>query len=591
MVSHIEGQVVVIDAFVSDLRRIINNQRNRWVFFLVLIAVAALFRIAVVHWLPNDAPDDGRVYSQIARNVLEQHVYSHETEAPFDPSLIRVPGYPLFLAGIYSVFGHTNNGAVRIAEALTDTGSCALVALLAWLWQPDERRKFATAIAALAVAAVNPFTTIYAATILSEVPTMFLALSTFVAATMAFRAGDLRRSLKWWSIAGLLAGLGAMFRPDSGLFAAVIGFVLLIAAALRFRQRWRRSLLSAATLSVAFILVLAPWTIRNWRVFHVFQPLAPTHANMPDEFVPLGYVRWLKTWIDDQQYIDPFWWEVDIQPMSADDLPDSAFDSDAERDRVTELFDRYNHPSPDRTANPEATPTPAQASATPAASPTPTPAKGKPSVATATPTPSTQSQNDNSNTADTEDASDENDQNNDSSDQSDEKGDSEADQSEPSNKEAGGPVKMTPEIDAAFGQIANERIARNPLRYYLLLPAKRAHILWFNTHSDFYPFEGTLLPLSDLDHTTHQQIWLPLFAALVAIYTLLGLAGIAFLWMTQDFYARIWASLVVLIIVTRLAFFSTIVSPEPRYVVVLFPFLAVLGGIAIARLLKRSGAG
>ena len=89
------------------------KQRKKWIVFLTLLLVAALFRIAVAHWLPNDAPDDGRMYAQIARNVLEQHVYSHETEAPYDPSLIRLPGYPLFLAGIYSVFGHTNNGAAE----------------------------------------------------------------------------------------------------------------------------------------------------------------------------------------------------------------------------------------------------------------------------------------------------------------------------------------------------------------------------------------------------------------------------------------------------------------------------------------------
>src|SRR5882762_8450930 len=85
-------------------------RKNRLIFLAVLI-VAAFFRIAVAHWLPNDVPEDGKTYAQIARNVLEQHVYSHETEAPYDPSLIRVPGYPLFLATIYSIFGHTNNGA------------------------------------------------------------------------------------------------------------------------------------------------------------------------------------------------------------------------------------------------------------------------------------------------------------------------------------------------------------------------------------------------------------------------------------------------------------------------------------------------
>jgi len=98
-------------------------RKHLWVF-AALIILAAGFRVAVVHWLPNDSADDGLAYAQIARNVLEQHVYSHATEAPFDPSYVRLPGYPLFLATIYSVFGHTNNSAVRIAQALIDAGTC-----------------------------------------------------------------------------------------------------------------------------------------------------------------------------------------------------------------------------------------------------------------------------------------------------------------------------------------------------------------------------------------------------------------------------------------------------------------------------------
>src|SRR5438270_8446669 len=121
------------------------SKRHEFWIIVVLILLAAAFRITVAHRWPNDAPDDGRTYAQIARNVLEQHVYSHETEAPYDPSLIRLPGYPLLLASIYSVFGHTNNGAVRIVQALIDTATCALVALLAFYWQPDEKRKRMTA--------------------------------------------------------------------------------------------------------------------------------------------------------------------------------------------------------------------------------------------------------------------------------------------------------------------------------------------------------------------------------------------------------------------------------------------------------------
>jgi len=40
----------------------------------------------------------------MARNLLEQHVYSHATGA-LCPSLIRLPGYPLFLAAVYAVSG------------------------------------------------------------------------------------------------------------------------------------------------------------------------------------------------------------------------------------------------------------------------------------------------------------------------------------------------------------------------------------------------------------------------------------------------------------------------------------------------------
>src|SRR6266404_7883104 len=364
------------------------NRRDVWVV-LVLLMLAAGFRVVVAHRWPNDGPDDGRTYAQIARNVLEQHVYSHETEAPYDPSLIRLPGYPLFLASIYSVFGHANNGAVRIVQALIDTATCALVALLAFYWQPDKKRKRATAIAALALAAVCPFTTIYAATILTEVPTTFLVMAMCLAATLAFRNGfttgdteedrkGLKRALLWWQVAGLCGGLAVLFRPDSGLFAAAIGFTLeitspiwsAVASAARHRfgssveapetaqdpkrrrhfvlpahsKYFSRVLIAGTLFSFAFVLVLVPWTIRNARVFHLFQPLAPSHAEMPGEFVPRGYNQWVRSWLDDESYVGPFLWSLDSEPIDIDDVPRASFDSADEKASVEALLNRYNHP-------------------------------------------------------------------------------------------------------------------------------------------------------------------------------------------------------------------------------------------------------
>jgi len=516
------------------------SRQQIWIAALVLL-VAFGFRLFVALRLPNDTPDDGRVYAQIARNVLEHHVYSHEEQAPFVPSLIRLPGYPLFLSAIYSIAGHTNNTAVRIVQAIIDTATCILIALVAFQWTADEKRKRISSIAAFTLAALCPFTTIYVATILTEVPTSFLAVLLCLLATLAFKSSSRRRSLILWLLAGLTAGLAVFFRPDSGLFAAATGLTILLSTLYaardtqKFFNRFSKSVLSAAVFSFAFCLVLVPWTIRNRRVFGVFQPLSPAHGEMPGEFVPRGYLMWLRTWLDDGRYIGPELWRLDTSRIPIEAYPKRAFDSSAERDRVAALMDKYNHPVDEEDTT--ATPTPSPSPATP------------------------------DQTKQSDEATDE--------DEEEEEAEEDPGADDPSN------VEMTPEIDAAFAQLARERIARAPFQYYVMLPLKRARSLWFDTHSQYYPFEGELFPLDYMDYSIHQQYWLPLFAGLTWAYTLLGALGAWCLLRARSKEARLWLALAGLIIFLRLGFFSTLENPEPRYVVEIFPFLAILGGIAI----------
>jgi len=56
------------------------------------------------------------------------------------------------------------------------------------------------------------------------------------------------------------------------------------------------------------------------------------------------------------------------------------------------------------------------------------------------------------------------------------------------------------------------------------------------------------------------------------------------LWQTGVFDTRLWVLLTTLIIFVRLGFFATLENPEPRYVVEIFPFLSILGGIAAVRI-------
>lgn len=552
-----------------------SGKRNGILVYVLLLVVAFSFRVAIARFIPNDSPDDGRVYAQIARNLLEQHIYSHETEAPFAPSLIRLPGYPLLLAGVYSVFGHNDNAAVRAVQAVIDTATCGLIALVGFQWEPDKKRKRASSIAALALAAVCPFTTIYVATILTETPTMFLAVACVLTATLALKARNQKRTLWLWLATGLLAGMAVLFRPDSGLIALAIGITLVVATLGRpgdlklstkreeILYRTARTSYLGAVFTLAFCAVLVPWAIRNYRVFNIFEPLAPAHAEMPGEFVPRGYLTWVRTWLDDSRYIGPVVWSLDSAPIKLADIPDRAFDSADEKRKVGELLEQYNHTHQEPalfTDQPEVLSREAQ--------PKPTEENE---------TGNNEPGNERTGEVDPADKG----SGNDESDK--EEGDEEVDEDVTADQASDQAVEMTPEIDMRFAQLAVERIARHSLRYYLLLPLKRAHSLWFNTHSDYYPFEGQLLPLDDLDYDIQQQYWLPLFALLALAYSLLGIAGGWLLWHTGAFDTRLWVLLTVLIVFIRLGFFATLENPEPRYVVEFFPFLSILGGIAASR--------
>ena len=511
---------------------------NKLSTIALLLMAAFSFRLGVARLLPNDAPDDGRVYDQIARNVLERHVYSHESEAPYAPSLIRMPGYPLALAAVYSVSGPYGKTAARIVQALVDTATCGLIALVAFFWEPDEKRKRRTAIAALTLAAFCPFTTIYVATILSETPTMFLAVAMCLTATLALTATPQRKILWWWVATGLLAGTAVLFRPDSGLFALAIGLTLVVAMLSRASDvklarksdallyRTARTAYLGAVFSLAFCLMLVPWAIRNYRVFHFFQPLSPAHAEMPGEFVPRGYLTWVRTWIDDDRYIPPAIWSLDAIPIKLTSLPDRAFDSADEKQRVGALLEKYNHPTEEpglfvepnsQTAPKPATPAEANQESE-SASPDQSPAGDEGGEAK----PATDAGA--AEKADQDDKTDGDDESAEGDDEGEGDEDASADETQAQ------PVEMTPEIDAAFAQIALARIKRNPFRYYVVLPLKRARSLWFDTHSDYYAFQGELLPLADLDFDIHQQYWLPLFAG--ALITLLACGRFGFVWRT-----------------------------------------------------------
>src|SRR5215471_3771885 len=239
-----------------------NVLKKKIVFAIAITFVALGFRLFLALHLPNNDDDDGKFYALIANNLLDHHGYSGEEEEPYLPTYVRVPGYPLFLAGIFRVFGRDNSSAVRVVQSVVDTVTCWVVALLAFAWSPTEwelEKRRRAMLMALALASVCPFTAIYVSTILTESWAMLLVTSFVLVATHAFRSEGYRNPIQLWLIAGVSGGLATMFRPDCAIFVGGAGLLLLgngLLKSIRKRRVERSTRVLIATLLSCVSLVL-----------------------------------------------------------------------------------------------------------------------------------------------------------------------------------------------------------------------------------------------------------------------------------------------------------------------------------------------
>jgi 4-amino-4-deoxy-L-arabinose transferase-like glycosyltransferase len=235
-----------------------------------------------------------------------------------------------------------------LAQAVLDLATCFLIALIAARLAPEISRR-RVALAGLWLAGLCPFTATYAAVALTETVTIFLT----TLAILILLETDLgrkiiavreRRPMSWlsntWFLAGLVVGFGTLVRPETPLLLFAAGLVL----AIKWWRPvdWLKLLRAGLLLGVGVILPLVPWAARNWRTLHDVQFLAPRYSELPGEYTPLGFNAWTNTWLWHFRDVYLTQWKLNVEEISIDDIPASAFDSPAERERVSDLLDQHN---------------------------------------------------------------------------------------------------------------------------------------------------------------------------------------------------------------------------------------------------------
>jgi 4-amino-4-deoxy-L-arabinose transferase-like glycosyltransferase len=305
-------------------------------FFLFATLAALALRLLFIFRFPA-ITTDSFIYGDIAKNWLQYGIYGLSGDG-ISPTYIRLPGYPAFLAAIFTIFGMEHYRAVLVVQMFVDIGTCLLIADMA-------RRLVSTrgAKVAFLLAALCPFLANYAAAALTETLEIFF---TALALDFAIAGVDLVDEGRWraWLGCGLTVGAAILLRPDGGLLLASI--LLYLAWIMVQRIRAKRSyfpvLRAAVVMGVVSLAPLVPWTLRNLHTMQRFQPLAPRYANEDDEYVPMGFNHWVKTWMADYTSVEEIYWPVPGAAIDAEKLPARAFDSEKQHDETVQLVADYN---------------------------------------------------------------------------------------------------------------------------------------------------------------------------------------------------------------------------------------------------------
>jgi 4-amino-4-deoxy-L-arabinose transferase-like glycosyltransferase len=177
--------------------------------------------------------------------------------SPFRNHMIfDAPGYPYFIAAIYVLCGSLS--AVKMGQA-------ALGALLVVAVGRVGVRAFTprVGVAAAAIVAFYPDLVWFAAHFWSE--TLFLALLWW--AIERVLAADREGRVGFAVAGGVLWGLAVLTRETALYFLVVVAAWL----------AWRRGIPGrrrATAFALAAVLTIAPWTYRNWVVFHTLIPVS-----------------------------------------------------------------------------------------------------------------------------------------------------------------------------------------------------------------------------------------------------------------------------------------------------------------------------
>src|SRR5580698_3900275 len=140
---------------------------------IALLAGCAM-RVYFALKFPVTDSGDAPFYIELAWNWLKNGVYGFPVNGALTAVDMRVPGYPAFLAAVFTFAGQSTRAAM-LAQVALDLVTCIVIALIAArLSSADAAVRRRVFIAGVWLAALCPFTGNYTAVVLTETLVIFL---------------------------------------------------------------------------------------------------------------------------------------------------------------------------------------------------------------------------------------------------------------------------------------------------------------------------------------------------------------------------------------------------------------------------------
>lgn len=229
---------------------------KRWLitlFVLIALGVRLSFIFAEQPWNP----------SVLETRVLQQDAYWYDAQAvtiaesgsfaQFDDDThvyIKCPGYQVFVAIFYAIFGHSI-WVVLLVQALIGAAILFIVYEMARQLTPLRSAKYIAAF----LYSICFLSAYFSSKLLTE--TLFTLLFTY-AVLLLIRAFTNCRA-KHYILAGLLLGIATLVRPVSQYYPIVIGVTLLFQ-----KERLVVRVRNLGLLLLVFLVVISTWQMRNY---------------------------------------------------------------------------------------------------------------------------------------------------------------------------------------------------------------------------------------------------------------------------------------------------------------------------------------